>query len=113
MFMKRLRRLLLAGICGTALGCGNGRHVSGDRVLVSKCAYESGLTAPRRFDVVVFKYPQEPIRRGSPYNYIKRLMGLPGDLLAILFGRLYVCPPGEVVYQEKDENGKPIPAKDL
>jgi len=47
---------------------------------------------PRRFDVVVFRYPRMPLEKGTPKNYIKRLLGLPGELLAIFFGRLYRCP---------------------
>ncbi len=74
-------------------GCDGNRWNTGDRVLVSKCAYESGLTAPRRYDVVVFKYPGEPYKNGSPYNYIKRLLGLPGEFIALLFGRVHTYTP--------------------
>ena len=53
----------------------------GDRILVNK-----QLTEPKRFEVIVFKYPEEP-----QVNYIKRLVGLPGETIHIeggdLFGR--------------------------
>jgi signal peptidase I len=91
--MKRRLYLWLMAFVALASGCGDVRWNTGDRVLVSKCQYESGLTKPARYDVVVFKYPKDPTKRGTPYNYIKRLMGLPGEILAILFGRVYVFTP--------------------
>ncbi|WP_020473953.1 signal peptidase I [Zavarzinella formosa] len=62
---------------------------SGDRVLVAK--YEYHLRAPRRFDVPVFKYPEEPYHKTelTAMNYIKRLIGLPGETIAIYQGDLY------------------------
>jgi signal peptidase I len=62
---------------------------SGDRVLVAK--YEYHIRKPQRFDVPVFKYPQEPYNVGekTAMNYIKRLVGLPGETIAIYKGDLY------------------------
>jgi signal peptidase I len=51
----------------------------GDRILVGKFPYE--LSDPKRWDVVVFKYPQE-----AATNYIKRLVGLPGETVWIVHG---------------------------
>jgi signal peptidase I len=62
---------------------------TGDRVLVSKYIYDT-LLPPDRFDVVVFKYPVEPQKNHVPMNYIKRLIGLPGETIAIYYGDLYV-----------------------
>ncbi|MFM9966053.1 MAG: signal peptidase I [Planctomycetaceae bacterium] len=59
----------------------------GDRILVNKFPYE--LKEPRRWDVVVFKYPEEP-----KTNYIKRLVGLPNETLIIRQGDLYRTEPG-------------------
>jgi signal peptidase I len=56
---------------------------NGDRILVNKFPYEIG--EPNRFDVFVFKYPQEP-----DINYIKRLVGLPGETIRIRQGDLYL-----------------------
>jgi signal peptidase I len=65
---------------------------SGDRVLVSKFPYDNGhLGQPKRFDVVVFKYPEGPQKATTPMNYIKRLMGLPGETIGIFNGDIYVC----------------------
>lgn len=63
----------------------------GDRILVLKYLYIPWLSQPQRWDVVVFKNPQDSDGK-PPYsqNYIKRLVGLPGESLLILDGDLYV-----------------------
>src|SRR5207248_8209657 len=69
---------------------------TGDRVLVAKFLYDLnvlGMDTPKRHDVVVFKYPMEPQKGYTPMNYIKRLIGLPGETIAIYYGKLYVLRP--------------------
>jgi len=61
---------------------------SGDRVLVLKYYYN--FCPPRRGDVVVFKNPQD-----NRQNYIKRLVGLPGDRLQIVRGDLFIRRDGQ------------------
>jgi signal peptidase I len=73
----------------------------GDHIFVSKFAY--GLTIPftnrkivdlgqpKRGDIVVFKFPLD-----QSTDYIKRVVGLPGDTLEMRDGELYV-------------NGHPVP----
>jgi signal peptidase I len=61
---------------------------TGDRVLVSKYVYDT-VMKPERFDVVVFKYPVDPQKKHVPMNYIKRLVGQPGETIAIYSGDLY------------------------
>ncbi|MHC5019189.1 MAG: signal peptidase I [Planctomycetota bacterium] len=56
---------------------------SGDRILVNKVGYF--FTEPTRWDVCVFKYPLNRSR-----NYIKRVVGLPGDQLDIRGGDIWV-----------------------
>ncbi|NQT01815.1 MAG: signal peptidase I [Planctomycetes bacterium] len=70
--------------------CGNYRRVSraipvanGDRILVLKCIYQ--FFKPKQWDVIVFKNPPEP-----EINYIKRLIGLPGETVQIIDGDIYV-----------------------
>ena len=63
------------------------RPRSGDRILVHKYIYNIGT--PRRWDVVVFKNPKDPLD-----NFIKRLVGLPDELLLIVEGNVYVRPRG-------------------
>lgn len=58
---------------------------SGDRIIVSKLAYD--LAEPERWDVVVFKFPEE-----AKMNYIKRLVGLPNENIQIRHGDIYTAP---------------------
>jgi len=59
---------------------------NGDRILVLKYLYT--IRGPERFDVVVFKNPENPTE-----NFIKRLVGLPGEELWIADGDLFVRRP--------------------
>jgi len=54
-----------------------------DRVLVNKFLYL--LDSPERWNVIVFKYP---LNRSQ--NYIKRLIGLPGEKVTIKNGDIYI-----------------------
>ncbi|NDC53483.1 MAG: signal peptidase I [Planctomycetia bacterium] len=100
-------RLRLAGKMVAAARCPNCGHVmrlvegegpavrydprfpsfTGDRILVDKFAY--GLSEPSRWDVVVFKYPEE-----AKTNYIKRLVGLPGETVSISAGDIWTSRDG-------------------
>jgi signal peptidase I len=70
----------------------------GDRILVMKFPYDMpflpGSSPPQRWDVVVFRYPEEP-----EVSYIKRLVGLPGEELSIYFGDVYLRQPGSTEFQ--------------
>tara|TARA_R110002072_G_scaffold42064_4_gene117503 strand:- start:62860 stop:64563 length:1704 start_codon:yes stop_codon:yes gene_type:complete len=57
---------------------------SGDRVFVLK--YLPMLQTPKRWDVVVFKNP------AKYENYIKRLVGLPGEQVVIVDGDVFTRP---------------------
>ena len=68
----------------------------GDRILVLKYRYLFNDPAP--WDVVVFKSPYEKKRDPDDPkytdNYIKRLVGKPGQAIVILDGDVYVGPHG-------------------
>ncbi|NOY43333.1 MAG: signal peptidase I [Planctomycetes bacterium] len=66
------------------------KHTSypGDRILVNKYCYL--YNDPLRWDVVVFKYPGN-----GEMNYIKRLVGLPGETVQIYQGDIFTRPEGE------------------
>ncbi|TDX51960.1 signal peptidase I [Orenia marismortui] len=55
----------------------------GDRIFANKFIYR--FREPQRQEIIVFKYPVDPSRR-----FIKRLIGLPGDRVKIIEGRVYV-----------------------
>lgn len=67
----------------------------GDHLLVSKFTYGvkipfSGATlvplgSPERYDIVVFKYPMK-----RSVDYIKRVIGLPGDTLEIVDKQVFI-----------------------
>ncbi len=69
---------------GLGLTDTNRRLAAGDRVFVLK--YLPFLQSPNRWDVVVFKNP------GTHENYIKRLVGLPGEQVALVDGDVFVRP---------------------
>ncbi|MGA2172072.1 MAG: signal peptidase I [Sedimentisphaerales bacterium] len=56
---------------------------NGDRILVLKCLYQ--FVEPKQWDVVVFKNPLDPSE-----NYIKRLVGKPGETVEIIDGDVYI-----------------------
>lgn len=58
---------------------------TGNFVIVSRVAYWKVMGEPRRGDVVVFQPPTNPQE-----DYIKRVIGLPGDTVEIREGRVYV-----------------------
>jgi len=64
----------------------------GDRVLVMKYLYR--FRPPKPWDVIVFKNPQD-----NQQNYIKRLIGLPGETIEIVHGDVFVCQPGEELFR--------------
>jgi signal peptidase I len=75
----------------------------GDFIFVSKFSYGLRLPVlntkilslgePQRGDVAVFRLPQDPST-----NYIKRVVGVPGDTVALRDKRLWI-------------NGEPVPAR--
>ena len=56
---------------------------NGQFVMVNRLAYKFG--EPSRGDVVIFHYPRDPEQ-----EYIKRIIGLPGDVVEITGGQVYV-----------------------
>jgi len=53
----------------------------GDCLIIEKVSYYNHL--PERFDVIVFPYSED-------INYIKRIIGLPGEIIQIIDGYVYV-----------------------
>ncbi len=70
--------------CGFPFQSSHQRQQSrgGDRVLVLKYLYK--FASPQPWDVVVFRNPQD-----NRQNYIKRLVGLPGEEIEIVHGDIF------------------------
>lgn len=65
----------------------------GHKILVNKAG--SLVRSPNRWDVIVFKYPEDTTK-----NYIKRLIGLPNERLLISSGDIYA--DGRIARKELD-----------
>ena len=59
--------------------------MTGDRVIGSRLSYYFG--DPQRGDVAIFHFPDDPT--GKIY-YVKRVIGLPGDIIDIRDGKVYI-----------------------
>ena len=57
--------------------------IEGDKLFVNKYIYR--FEAPKRGDIIVFKYPVDPKK-----DFIKRLVGLSGDTVEIRDGKIYI-----------------------
>ncbi|BDG06469.1 signal peptidase I [Anaeromyxobacter oryzae] len=90
--------------------------IAGDFIFVSKTAYAVRIPftsvrvvdtgTPRRGDVIVFQSPREPSS-----NYVKRVIGIPGDVVELRDEVLYVngvqqprTPRGDFAYSERNED---------
>ncbi|MCX5698717.1 MAG: signal peptidase I [Candidatus Omnitrophica bacterium] len=81
--------------------------IEGDLILVNKFVYGAKipftnlrlpvLRPPKRGDVIVFIYPEDKSK-----DYIKRLVGLPGDLVEIKGGSIYINdqPAAEAIFNQ-------------
>lgn len=54
-----------------------------DRLIASRLTYQ--FREPRRFDIIIFRPPHDP-----DIDYVKRLIGLPGETLWISEGIVYI-----------------------
>ncbi len=59
--------------------------MTGDRLIANRLAYK--FSEPKRFDIAVFKFPDDPEQKTL---YIKRIIGLPGDKVEIKDNEIYI-----------------------
>jgi signal peptidase I len=59
--------------------------VDQERIFVNKFIYRMGIGEIRRGDLIVFWPPSDPTK-----SYIKRVIGLPGDTVALRRGQVFV-----------------------
>lgn len=64
-------------------------------LIVDELSYR--FSEPKRGDVVVIKYPLDTKR-----FFIKRLIGLPGDIVSFRDGKVYITEPGKEIEQLKE-----------
>jgi len=90
--------------CGLALALGLHRFVAevryipsesmaptlqvGDRLIVEKLSYEFHL--PQRGDIIVFQAPAELKSQNLHDDLIKRIIGLPGDVMQVKAGQVLI-----------------------
>ena len=82
----------------------------GDHLLASKCAYGVNVPFtnlrlyqgedPVRGDIIIFEYPRDP-----SVDYIKRIIGVPGDVIAVRNKQLF--RNGQIVREEYIRFTKP------
>ena len=75
-----------------------GSRTGGHKILVNKMRYKVG--DPQRWDVIVFQFSEKR-------NYIKRLLGLPGETVYIQGGDLCVKKPGEDEFRVQGKTERP------
>jgi signal peptidase I len=57
--------------------------ISGEYVVVNRLSYRFG--SPQRGDIIVFHFPRNPEE-----EYIKRVIGLPGDVIEVMNGSVFI-----------------------
>lgn len=87
----------------------------GDHILVSKFIYGTKIPFtdgrllkirdPQRGDVIVFEYPEDPSK-----DFIKRVIGLPGDEIQVVMKTVYVNGKPFKIPQEVHKENEVIPA---
>jgi signal peptidase I len=56
-----------------------------DRLIADRFSYTFHVRAPKRGDIVIFRFPEDP-----RVDYIKRVIGLPGEKVAVHGGEVFV-----------------------
>lgn len=67
--------------------------IADERVFVNKLAYR--LSSPKRGDIILFSPPETLQQMGIRDPFLKRIIGLPGDQVAVINSRIHI-------------NGKPL-----
>ncbi len=64
--------------------------MTNDQIVGNRLAYL--FSDPKRGDIIIFKFPDDETQ-----NYVKRIIGMPGDTVQIIDGVLYI---NGIVYEE-------------
>jgi signal peptidase I len=93
-FIETLETLILAAILFVSINLISARIrvdgdsmvptlISGEYVVVNRLSYRLG--SPQRGDIIVFHFPRNPQE-----EYIKRIIGLPGDVIEVMNGAVNI-----------------------
>ena len=80
--------------CGEEMDLSKAQLIVGDRLMVDKTAFQYRL--PRRWEAAVFRCPADMTK-----PYVKRLVGLPGEVISLNDGDLYIN--GEIARKTLDQ----------
>jgi len=73
----------------------------GDRIIASRIEYT--FSDPERYDIIIFKAPDEVAKGNEKEYYVKRIIGLPGETITIVNGVVYVTDTDGNTSQARDE----------
>lgn len=73
----------------------------GDRVIASRIEYN--WSDPERYDIIIFKAPDEVAKGNEKEFYVKRIIGLPGETITIVNGVVYIADANGNTQQARDE----------
>jgi len=67
----------------------------GDYLIIDEISYR--FSAPQRGDVIVFKYPEDPVNR-----FIKRIVGLPGETVRVSEGEVTIVSGDRIMNLDEE-----------
>ena len=73
----------------------------GDRIIASRIEYN--FNDPERYDIIIFKAPDEVAKGNDKEYYVKRIIGLPGETITIVNGVVYAADASGKTTQLKDD----------
>lgn len=68
---------------------------TGDYLIIDEISYR--FNEPQRGDVIVFEYPNDPSQK-----FIKRIIGLPGETIEVVDGKVYLIKDSEKIQIQED-----------
>ncbi len=82
--------------------------VNDERIFINKFVYRFGISDIDRGDTIVFWAPEDPSK-----SYIKRVIGVPGDVIEIVEGRVILNgqPLAEPYIRDQDRDRMSMPAR--
>lgn len=73
----------------------------GDRIIASRIEYN--FHDPERYDIIIFKAPDEVAKGNEKTYYVKRIIGLPGETVTVVNGVVYVADKDGNTQQLRDD----------